>query len=268
MARIELHEAEIDGVPVVWRSAPRDGTPVLWLHGVPNASELWTPFLERAGGIAVDLPGFGRSGKGASLDYTIDGYATFVERFLDHLGIERVALVMHDWGGVGLAFAQRRPERVERLVAIAVVPFLAGHRWHRLARVWRAPVAGELAMGFASPRTSRWVLNRVNVRTLSQDFHDAVLAHLDHGTQRAILRLHRSASPAALAAAGLGLDSVETPALVLWGEQDPWLPPHLADALADALGGETEVVRLAGAGHWPWLDDDRAIGCVTEFLEG
>jgi pimeloyl-ACP methyl ester carboxylesterase len=268
VAGIELHEAEIDGVPVAWRTAARDGTPVLWLHGVPNASELWTPFLERAGGIAVDLPGFGRSGKGASLDYTIDGYATFVERFLDHLGIERVALVMHDWGGVGLAFAQRRPERVERLVAIAVVPFLAGHRWHRLARVWRAPVAGELAMGFASPRTSRWVLNRVNVRTLSQDFHDAVLAHLDHGTQRAILRLHRSASPAALAAAGLGLDSVETPALVLWGEQDPWLPPHLADALADALGGETEVVRLAGAGHWPWLDDDRAIGCVTEFLEG
>jgi pimeloyl-ACP methyl ester carboxylesterase len=58
------------------------------------------------------------------------------------------------------------------------------------------------------------------------------------------------------------------PALVLWGEQDPWLPAHLADAPAAALGGETEVVRLPDAGHWPRLDDDRAIGCVSEYLQG
>jgi pimeloyl-ACP methyl ester carboxylesterase len=58
-------------------------------------------------------------------------------------------LVLHDWGAVGLAFAQRAPERIERLVAIDAVPLLPGYRWHPIARVWRTPVAGEVAMGLA-----------------------------------------------------------------------------------------------------------------------
>ena len=56
---IEVHHDELDGLPVVWRSAPSTDPPTLWLHGVPDHSELWTPFLEQAGGIAPDLPGFG-----------------------------------------------------------------------------------------------------------------------------------------------------------------------------------------------------------------
>jgi pimeloyl-ACP methyl ester carboxylesterase len=265
VAGIELHEAEVGGEPVAWRSAPREGTPVLWLHGVPSSSALWTPFLERAGGIAVDLPGFGRSGKSGALDYTIDGYAAFVERFLDHLGLERVALGMHDWGGVGLAFAQRHPERVERLVAIAVVPFLPGHRWHRIARMWRTPVVGELVMGFTSARTLRLATRDAG---LPASFYEDVMDHFDHGTQRAILRLYRSASPVALAAAGLELGAVDAPALVVWGGRDPYLPAHLADDLAAALGGRAEVVHFPDAGHWPWIDDEDAIRRVTEFLAG
>ncbi|HEU0024726.1 MAG TPA: hypothetical protein VFQ12_08855, partial [Thermoleophilaceae bacterium] len=44
--------------------------PVLYVHGVPTASALWTPFLERIGGIAPDLPGFGESAKPAEFDYS------------------------------------------------------------------------------------------------------------------------------------------------------------------------------------------------------
>src|SRR5207244_3768585 len=74
-------------------------------------------------------------------------YDRFLERFLEHLEVGRVSLVMNDWGGVGLAFAQRRPELIERLVLINTVAFLPGYRWHRIARIWRTPVLGELAMG-------------------------------------------------------------------------------------------------------------------------
>ena len=47
---------------------------------------------------------------------------------------------MHDWGAVGLELAQRRPEAVERLVLIDVVPFVPGYRWHPTARIWRTTV--------------------------------------------------------------------------------------------------------------------------------
>ena len=82
-------------------------------------------FLERTGGLAPDLPGFGRSGKPGYLQYTIEEYAGFIERFLDMLGVERVRMLVHDWGAVGLAFAQAHPERVERLVVCNAVPLAA-----------------------------------------------------------------------------------------------------------------------------------------------
>ena len=157
---------------------------------------MWTPFLEQAGGIAPDLPGFGGTAKRGDLDYTIEGYADWLERFCDHVGLDRVRLVMHDWGVVGLAFAQRAPERVERIVAIDVVPFLPGYRWHPIARVWRVPLLGEAAMGMAVRPVVR--------RLLPPGRAEPVLAAFDPGTQRAILLLYRASPPEVLAQAGRG----------------------------------------------------------------
>ena len=254
---IAEHEDELDGLPVVWRSAPGGDPPVLWLHGVPDSSELWTPFLERAGGVAPDLPGFGRSAKRGDLDYSIAGYADWLERFCELAGLDRMRLVMHDWGAVGLAFAQRFPERIERIVAIDVVPFLAGHRWHAFARIWRTPVAGEIAMGLAVRPVVR--------RLLPAGRGDAVMEHFDPGTQRAILLLYRSSPPEVLAAAGGDLGSVTAPALVLHGARDRYLAPRLSDGLAAALG-DGRVEHVESAGHWPWLDRPELIGRVARFL--
>ena len=137
-------------------------------------------------------------------DYTIDEYDRFIERFLDELGVERVQLVVHDWGAVGLAFAQRLPERVERVVIINAVPFLPGYRWHRTARIWRTPGLGELVMGTTSRFTLRLASRESNATPgpMPEEWLDSVLEHFDQGTQRAILRLYRSSPPEVLAAAG------------------------------------------------------------------
>jgi pimeloyl-ACP methyl ester carboxylesterase len=256
-AGIEVHEDELDGLPVVWRSAPGDGPPVLWVHGVPDSSDLWTPFLERAGGVAPDLPGFGRSAKRGDLDYSIAGYADWLERFCELAGLDRVRLVMHDWGAVGLAFAQRAPERVERIVAIDVVPLLPGYRWHWIARAWRLPVVGEVAMGMAVGPVVRRLVPAARA--------DSVLASFDPGTQRAILRLYRSSPPAVLAAAGSRLRDVGAPALVLHGARDRYIPARFADGLAAALG-DGRVEHVEGAGHWPWLDRPELVERVAAFL--
>ena len=152
-------------------------------------------------------------------------------------------------------------------MAIDVVPFLPGYRWHRLARLWRAPVVGELAMGFTSPHDrAAGAARRRRPAGSRRRCWSEMLRHFDHGTQRAILRLYRSASPEALAAAGAGLGAVDAPALVVWGERDPYLPSELAGRLAAALGGPAEVVTVPGAGHWPWLDDPAVVDRVCGFL--
>ena len=161
MASISEHTDELDGQPLFWRTAPspsgRD-TPVLYVHGVPTSSDDWVPFLELTGGLAPDLPGFGRTGKRGDGDFTMAGYERFIGRFLEHAGIDRVRLLVHDWGSVGLLWAMRNPERVERLVVMNAVPFLPGYRWHRAARVWRTRGVGELLMGAANRTTLKLAL--------------------------------------------------------------------------------------------------------------
>jgi len=264
------HTAEIDGQPVFWRAAASPSgaeAPVLYVHGVPTSSDDWMPFLQRTGGLAPDLLGFGRSGKSGQNDYSLEGIARWVERFLDAVvEVERVRLVVHDWGAAALSFAQRHPERIERLVVIDAVPLLPGYRWHRTARMWRAPLLGELAMGLTSRRTLERALRPAFAGPVPDGFAEAALRHFDQGTQRAILRLYRSASEASLAASGSGLSSLSIPALVVWGAHDPYISPRFGDRYAAELP-DGKVVHVEDAGHWPWLDQPDLIDRIATFLE-
>ena len=80
---------------------------------------------------------------------------------------------------------------------------------------------------------------------LPADYVDSIWAHFDQGTQRAILKLYRSAPPAVLAGAGARQGDIRAPALVLWGDRDPYIPAEFADATGAALGDAT-VRHLRG----------------------
>jgi pimeloyl-ACP methyl ester carboxylesterase len=267
---IAEQSADVAGTQVTWlESEPAMPVPALYLHGVPTSARQWRPFLERTGGYALDLPGFGRSAKAADFDYSIPGYAGFLGEFADHLGLDRFALVGDDWGaGLGLAMAQDRPESIERVAIIDAVPLLPGYRWHRIARIWRTPVAGELAMGFST----KWGAKRLGGRmaTLPEErvgeWLDENWPFFDHGTQRAILKLYRSAPSDVLARAGERLGDIRAPALIVWGENDPFLPTRFAHDYASALGGDARVEIIEGAGHWAWLDDPGVVEMVAQFL--
>lgn len=267
MPDVSDHHGELDGRPVFWRSAPASGASVpLYLHGVPDSSDAWVDFLARSGGIAPDLPGFGRSYKPGSLSYTIEEYADFIESFLALAGVERVSMVVHDWGAVGLAYAQRHPERIERLVVMNAVPFLAGYRWHRTAKIWRTPLLGELSMGTTNRFTLKQISRESNATPgpMPESWRESVLSHFDQGTQRAILRLYRSSPPEKLEAVGSRLGELGVPSLVVWGMRDPYIPARFANGYADVLGAR--LLELPDAGHWAWLDRPDAVGSVVDFL--
>ena len=119
-------------------------------------------------------------------------------------------LVAHDWGAAGgLVFAQRHPDRVERIVLCNALPLFEGFHWPRLGRLWRRRVLGELAMGSVNRSLLARHLRHGCVRedAWSQERVAAVWEQFDQGTQRAILRLHRDAGEPRLAAAGAGLVS-------------------------------------------------------------
>jgi pimeloyl-ACP methyl ester carboxylesterase len=266
--QVAEHTIELAGAPVFYRSTEAELAPLLYLHGCPTSSDDWIPLLERTGGVAPDLVGFGRSAKAANLDYTLAGLANFTELFLDRLELPSVTVVAHDWGaGAGLVLAQRHPERVRRLVLINALPLLDGFRWHRLARVWRRPVIGELAMGAITRTVLRRTLRRgyADPSALSRARFQAIWDQFDQGTQRAVLRLHRSASERQLAEAGARLERLSMPALVVWGEHDRWFPAAFADRYCERLRN-AQAWRIDDAGHWPWLERPQAAERIAEFV--
>jgi len=262
--RVDEHTINVDESPVFYRRTDgAQGVPTLYLHGIPTSSDDWVEFLSRTGGVAPDLIGFGRSGKGGHLDYSLDGLTRFVEWFLAETELDRVKLVGHDWGAaVGLTLAERHPERVERLVLINPPPILGRSQWPRLVRLWRLPVIGEGLMGSTTQGMLARALRQGSVR--EDAWPDTRVAEVweqfDQGTQRAILRLVRSAN-----AHGTP-PTTAAPGLILWGDRDPWYPPALADAYKTHLPG-ARVERLPDAGHWPWLDRGDLVERVATFLE-
>ncbi|MBX5468440.1 MAG: alpha/beta hydrolase [Thermoleophilaceae bacterium] len=267
---MEERRALVAGVEAFYRCAPPPAgrAPVLYVHGNPTSSDDWVEILPRTGGIAPDLPGFGRSGKPAEFPYSIEGYSDWLEALLAHEGVDRYSLVVHDWGAAALGLAMRSPERVERLAIVNAVPLLPGYRWHRLARIWRTPLAGELFMGFST----RWGLKQLTREATvapgpaPDEFVDRIWERFDHGTQRAILKLYRSAPVDALARAGERLGELRCPALVLWGVEDPYIPSEHARGYAQRLGGEARLELVEGASHWPWLDRPETLDTIARFL--
>ena len=269
-ATLEETTLVVDGVNVFCRRVEGDGTPTVYVHGNPTHSEDWLEFMLRGGpSVALDLPGWGRSDRPdpARFDYTMNGLAAFHERCLEQLGVGRHKLVVHDWGALALIAAQRRPENVERLVLINAVPLLPGYRWHWVARLWRRRGVGELLNATQTRPAMALTLRqaRGDRSAIPREFVDMIYDHWDRGTSKAVLTLYRGADPELLAKAGEGLSRLDCPALVLWGESDPYLPARFGRLYAERLPN-AEYEGIAGAGHWPWVDSPGLVERVLAFL--
>jgi pimeloyl-ACP methyl ester carboxylesterase len=105
-------------------AAPSERT-VLCLHGQPTWSYLYRrmiPVFRSAGHrvVAPDLYGFGRSDKPVDdAVYTFDFHRGMLLRFVEALSLERVTLVVQDWGGLlGLTLPMEFPDRIDRLIVM------------------------------------------------------------------------------------------------------------------------------------------------------
>jgi pimeloyl-ACP methyl ester carboxylesterase len=103
-----------------------EGPPLLLLHGWPQHWWCWRyligPLAERYRVIAPDLRGWGWS-QAPPGDYAKETFARDIVNLLDALGIDRTDVIGHDWGGyTSFLLALRHPERVQRLVALDIIP--------------------------------------------------------------------------------------------------------------------------------------------------
>jgi pimeloyl-ACP methyl ester carboxylesterase len=252
---------------------PDDGREaVVFVHGNPGSADDWVALLEALPdglrGVALDLPDFGETLAPAGFAHDVPTYATFLAQALEALGVERVHLVLHDFGGpIGLVWMAMDIDAVASVTLIDT-GVLPGYRWHRLARIWRTPLLGELFQATATRRAFRTLLNRNEPRGLPRAFVDQMYDHYDRRTRRAVLKLYRATDDPGAAAAEFStfVAARDIPALVIWGEGDAYLPSSYAARQREAFPS-AEVHVLSGSGHWPYADAPETVeGLLADFL--
>lgn len=252
------------------RSAgPDDGPVALLVHGFPETSHMWAGVMDALAergirSVAPDLPGYG--------DSPVDLPATW-RRFVDALeewrlaiGVERAALVGHDWGGmIGCRWATEHPDAVAALV-LADTGYFADGKWHGMAEVMRTPGQGEELVASLTPDALGGLLRNVSPGMTDDAIAEYTRFATSDDARQGILDFYRTCEFAELAAGPIELADLGVPALILWGEDDQFAPVSGAYRFKKQMP-DAEMVILPGVGHFS-IDDAPAetTAAIVEFL--
>jgi len=270
---ISTQRLTVDGITtsVLVGGVGEPGEAVVFVHGNPDAGSDWMPLMTRiapfARVVAPDLPGFGAAGARRDNDYTIYSYARFLDGVIRSLGVQRVHLVAHDFGGpFAAAWAADHPDRVAS-VTFVNTGVLVDYRWHRMARLWRTPIIGEIVMRAIRPGVTAKVLARENPG-LSASWVDTIVGHLlPAKTRKAVLRLYRSTRAGDMEQLAARLRQHDHDALVVFGDADAYIPAELAHGQVQIFP-RVDIRILRGLGHWSWLEDTDAVADqIVPFLQ-
>jgi haloalkane dehalogenase len=210
--------------------------------------------------IAPDLPGFGHSE--TDPPHTWERYVRFVEDFRSGLGLERVALVVHDWGGlIGLAWACEHPDAVRALV-ISATGFFSDGKWHGVAQVARTPGQGEEMVDGMTREGFDALLRQQCPRMDDAALDEYWKCFGDQERRRGQLEFYRSMDFEKLERYDGELAGLGVPALILWGETDPFAFVASAHRFDRELP-ETRLVFVEGAGHF--VIEDEPEYCASEI---
>jgi pimeloyl-ACP methyl ester carboxylesterase len=241
---------------------------VVFVHGNPGSSSDWSALVEATGAfgraVAVDMPGFGKARAPREFAFNVSSYAEFLQDALTRLGIDRVHLVLHDFGGpFGLLWGMQH-EQAWASVVLLNIGVMPGYTWHTMAKRWRTPVLGELVQAWIPRAAWRRAMQSSSPRGLPPEFVEKMYVDYDRETRRTVLKLYRATPDPGATAAQLGaaIAELSKPALVVWGAADPFIGVEYAERQRDFFDVR-DVVILKDSSHWPFQDDPAAVEAVV-----
>lgn len=272
----------VGGNEIFYREAGKQDAPVVLLpHGYPCSSYEFRNLMPRLADhwrlIAPDFPGAGYSATPEGFDYSFDGYAAWLETFVDALDVDRFVLYLHDFGSpIGARLAIRRPERVVALIIQnGDIPYedALGPKYADIEATWTLPVSEmrkKLAAAVSEAMFKEEFLNDLKPGLADTISPDLWKLHWSLITPRrkeiaidliAGLKENRAWFPEHRRY----LREHQPPTLILWGPNDHYMPEKSARAYLRDLP-EAELHLLEG-GHWlleTHLDD--VVPLIRDFL--
>ncbi len=235
----------LDGSMVHYEALGR-GRPIVFLHGWAGSWRYWINAMQVAStsfrAYALDLFGFGDTTRDP-LRYSLEKQAELINRFLEEMGIGKVALVGHDLGAlVAFTFIKHWPKSVDRVMAINC-PL----EYEALNARMRTAPATELV---------EWLTSRTPEAL-------AALSDASKVDPKAV-----SASMLGFQANNLfeGVRNLGIPSLFVYGANDPAVTLPTQEK-TDALPLHMHQINLEGVGHFPMVDNSTQFNrLLTDFL--
>jgi len=259
---IEEHKIKVGSLEWFYRAKSPTGRtdklPVLLLHGLPSQSYSWSevmPTLADIGFrvIAPDWIGFGSSAKPDRREfaYTPDAFIAGIADFIQALDLERFSLVVQGFlGSVGLQYALRYPDKIERL-AILNAPVSTAAKLPWKIQQLGLPFVGDMMTQdpLLVDRTleggSRYPISDEDLDVYRRPFLKSSAAG------RSLLATVRNLQlQPSMAEIESGFREWKQPTAIMWGMKDPWLPFTQAQQLASSIQN-SELIQLPEAGHYP-----------------
>jgi len=266
---------------------------VIMVHGFPESHRTWrdlAPLLsDQLRLVMPDLRGFGDSDRPQDVaDYATDTLVADIFALADALGIDRFALVGHDWGGaIAWAAALRGNPRIERLAIVNSPHPLIFQRSliedepqrgaSQYMRAFRNPgmEAGIEAMGFDAFFDKSFA-KHADLSLIPADERRIYIGQWSRpGALTAMLNWYRSSQvvvPAVGEHAAMptwverGVPKLHIPVRVIWGLEDKALLPIQLEGIGE-VGDNVEVFPLAGVGHFaPWEAPEQVAEALKPFL--
>jgi pimeloyl-ACP methyl ester carboxylesterase len=249
-----------------------EGPAVVLVHGTPWSSWSWrrvAPRLaERFSVYVFDLLGFGASEKRSGQDVSLAAHGAHLAALLEYWGLDRPAVIAHDIGGAAALRAHLLHQRPVAMLALIDVVALGpwGSPFYRLVR-GHSEVFEQLPAGIHEGVVRAYV-GTAQPRPLDRAVEDALIApwlgplgqsafyrQISHGDQRHTDELEPL------------YGRITAPTLVIWGEEDPWIPVGRGVELAGRIPGARLEV-LPRAGHLVQEDEpDELVRLLREHLE-
>jgi pimeloyl-ACP methyl ester carboxylesterase len=260
---VEHRHVDVRGVRVhLAEAGPADAPPILLLHGWPQHWYMWRRVIGDLRGdrrvIAPDLRGFGWSAAPGH-GYDIETFAADQVALLNELGIERLPVAGHDWGGVvAFLLGLRHPERIERALMLN-----APHLWARpnlrlLPELWRSWYTLAMAMPGLGPFMARngiptTVLSRGNAGDPFEPGELEIYVGRLRQPERALAssKLYRNYQRLLLAAARGTYRKLRltVPTRIVFGAQDRYVSTRLLEGY-EPYADDMEVELVPDSGHF------------------
>jgi pimeloyl-ACP methyl ester carboxylesterase len=229
------------------------GQTIIFLHGFFGEGRSWRALMEQLSGqdclqyrcIALDLLGFGESSQ-PRLRYTIWHQVSFLQQFIAALGLEKVTLVGHSYGGwTAAAFALQQPMALERLILIAPAGIrddsFVGRYNHLRPLLWESPLVD---WGLSAIRPLAILSGNRAAFTQAKQARTELLRQ---PVAKSFL-VDRLRPEDAIDTVEKEIHQIQVPTLVIVGEKDSTIPLWHCQTYAQEIQG-AKIEVLADAEH-------------------